>query len=136
MNMRHEFVESAPEHLEDGCLYISLKYSTALHNCCCGCGNEVVTELSPNNWKLTQNGGQISLRPSIGNWDFPCQSHYWITDSKVRWAERWSKDQIDAGRLSEKTADEKLYGEWRKQVSTSLFGSLYSRLRSIFKRIK
>ena len=28
----------------------------------------------------------MSLVPSIGNWSLPCQSHYWITDNRVRFA--------------------------------------------------
>jgi len=30
--------------------------------------------------------GVVSLAPSIGNWSFPCNSHYWITGNEVRWA--------------------------------------------------
>jgi hypothetical protein len=35
------------------------------------------------------DGKTISLDPSIGNWSFPCQSHYWITSSEVRWVPKW-----------------------------------------------
>jgi hypothetical protein len=38
----------------------------------------------------------VSLDPSIGNWSFPCRSHYWIRNNKVRWAENWSQARIDA----------------------------------------
>jgi hypothetical protein len=40
--LRPEFVEFIPEQLEDGVLYISHRYGTALHLCCCGCCSEVV----------------------------------------------------------------------------------------------
>ena len=81
--MNHKFVEFIPDNLEEGVIYVSLQYTTAIHKCVCGCGNEVVTPLSPNDWQLTFNGESISLSPSIGNWNFKCQSHYWIVNNKV-----------------------------------------------------
>lgn len=89
MNVQHKFVEFIPEELEEGVVYISLHYCTAIHKCVCGCGNEVVTPISPGDWRLTFDGKTISLYPSIGNWNFKCKSHYWITNSKVRLASKW-----------------------------------------------
>lgn len=99
--LTHEFVESAPANLEDGKLYVSITYATVLHKCCCGCRNEVVTPLSPTDWRVTFDGESISLYPSIGNWGLPCGSHYWIDRNKVRWAGRWSPDQIEEGRAAD-----------------------------------
>ena len=31
------------------------------------------------------NGKEISLTPSIGNYEFPCQSHYFIRHNRVEW---------------------------------------------------
>jgi len=45
--LKHEFVEFIPEDLEQGTLYISIRYKTGTHLCCCGCGNIVVTPFSP-----------------------------------------------------------------------------------------
>lgn len=84
--LQAEFVEFIPEQLEAGKLYISYQYSTAVHLCCCGCGLEVVTPLNHAKWYLTQSNGLVSLCPSIGNWSFPCQSHYWIVKNRVYWA--------------------------------------------------
>ncbi len=84
--IKHEFVEFIPDDLEDNTIYISMEYATAIHKCSCGCQNKVVTPLSPRDWKLTYDGETISLHPSIGNWCFPCRSHYWIRNSKVEWA--------------------------------------------------
>lgn len=94
--MRHNFVEYLPEPLEDGVLYISIYFSTVVHLCCCGCGSEVVTPLSPDGWQLTYDGKSISIYPSIGNWSLPCQSHYWIRNGEVQWARQWSQEEIDA----------------------------------------
>ena len=38
------------------------------------------------------------LSPSIGNWNFECKSHYWITKNKVRFARHRSDWEIKAGR--------------------------------------
>lgn len=80
------FVEFIPEPLCEGVLYISRRYSTASHLCCCGCGLEVVTPLNPAKWRLIERDGDVSLAPSIGNWGFPCKSHYWIAGNQVQWA--------------------------------------------------
>ena len=82
--MQHKFVEFIPDVIEEGVLYISIEYCTAIHKCVCGCGNEVVTPLSPTDWELTFNGKTVSLDPSIGNWSFKCQSHYWIAKNSIR----------------------------------------------------
>lgn len=99
-----EFVNSVPEKLESQTLYVSMDYATAVHKCCCGCGREVVTPLSPTDWKLIYDGVSVSLSPSIGNWSFDCQSHYWIVENTVRWAGQWSKEQIAAGRTNDRRA--------------------------------
>jgi Family of unknown function (DUF6527) len=96
LQLRPEFVEFIPERLESGVLYISRRYSTASHQCCCGCGMEVVTPLNPAKWHLTEHAGVVSLVPSIGNWSFPCKSHYWITGNHVQWAGAMSPGMIVA----------------------------------------
>jgi hypothetical protein len=99
--LAYEFVDYIPEDIKERTLYVSLKYATVVHKCCCGCGREVVTPLSPTAWRVTFDGVSISLHPSIGSWSLPCQSHYWIERNVVRWAPPWSKAQIEAGRASE-----------------------------------
>jgi hypothetical protein len=96
--LTHQFGEYVPSVLADSVLYISLPYRTAVHLCPCGCGNKVVTPISPADWQLTWDGETISLSPSIGNWGFPCRSHYWITSSQIRWASQWSDSRAVAGR--------------------------------------
>jgi hypothetical protein len=119
-DLTYEFVGNAPEDLKDGVLYVSIKYASAIHKCCCGCGNEVVTPLSPVEWSLIFDGESVSLEPSIGNWDFPCRSHYWIIRNEVRTASPWSQEKIEAGRAQEKEAmkqhhDRKTLGEKNKR---------------------
>ena len=45
--LKHEFVEFIPDELEQGKIYISIRFATASHLCLCGCGNKVVTPIRP-----------------------------------------------------------------------------------------
>ena len=112
----HEFVKFIPDQMEDGVVYVTIEYATAVHRCCCGCGSEVVTNFSPTDWKLIFDGETISLDPSIGNWSFPCQSHYFIWLNKVVWAGKWSPEQIAAGRERDR-ARKTAYFEYADSVS-------------------
>lgn len=107
--VRPECVEFIPSALEDGVLYISVEYATAVHLCCCGCRSKVVTPLSRADWALIFEGDVVSLRPSIGNWSFPCQSHYWISQNQVRWASEMTPAQIEAGRRRDRERTERYF---------------------------
>jgi hypothetical protein len=109
MKITHKFVEFIPEQIEEGVLYISIEYCTAVHKCICGCGNEVVTPLSPTGWELTFNGKSVSLNPSIGNWNFECKSHYFISRNIIRHARRWDDWKIEEGRKEDKLKKEKYF---------------------------
>jgi len=102
--LKPEFAEFIPEELKEHTLYVAAKYRTVVHLCCCGCGRKVVTPLSPASWKLTFDGASITLYPSVGNWNLPCQSHYLIEKNRVIWATRWTSNQIQAGRAREERA--------------------------------
>lgn len=82
--LRPTYAEYMPADLDPGILYISLQYATAVHLCACGCGSKVVTPLAPSGWTMTFDG-TVTLRPSIGNGQFPCRSHYLITHDAISW---------------------------------------------------
>lgn len=92
-------VQYMPANLEPGILYVAREFKAAAHLCACGCGSIVRTPL--NRWTLVETEHGPSLDPSIGNWQEPCQSHYWIEHGEVRWAPKWSSSQIEAGRRQE-----------------------------------
>jgi len=106
-----KFVKSIPEKLEVGVLYVSIEYATTIHKCCCGCGTEVVTPLTPTDWRLIFDGDSVSLYPSIGNWSFPCRSHYWIENNKVIWSWKWTQQEIDEGRTLDAMVKQKYYSQ-------------------------
>lgn len=109
--LRHKFIELRPPKLEEGVLYISVEYCSAIHKCACGCGNEVVTPLSPTGWQLTFDGRSVSLYPSIGNWNFDCKSHYWITKNEIHHADTWTEKQIHLGRTKDRELKDRFYNE-------------------------
>lgn len=115
MNLSHRFVEFIPENIDEGILYISVKYCTAIHKCVCGCGNEVVTPLSPTDWEFTFNGETISLSPSIGNWNFECRSHYWIRNNRIVHSRSWSREEVDFGRKNDQKKKKRFFSKKNKE---------------------
>jgi hypothetical protein len=79
-----EFVEFIPDKLEDGVIYVSLKYGVAIHLCACGCKERTVTPLGSSGWNFSYNGA-VTLQPSISNYQ-TCRAHYFIENNTVRWA--------------------------------------------------
>ena len=72
----------------------------AAHLCACGCGREVITPLPPAQWVLTFDG-TVSLQPSVGNWAFPCRSHYVIDRGTIRWARGFNREEVQRNRESD-----------------------------------
>jgi hypothetical protein len=132
-----EFVELVPPKLKEGVLYISMLYGSVIHECCCGCGEKVVTPLGPTDWKLTYDGETISLYPSVGSWSFRCQSHYWIQDSQVRWAPRMSRDEINSLQAGERVVRDRYYNARQTQstpaVSEGKPQDFWSKVRALLR---
>ncbi len=122
----HAFVDTVPAVLQAGVIYVSLLYATAVHLCACGCGAEVVTPLSPTDWQVAYDGGTLSLlggddavsrAGSIGNWSFPCRSHYVIRRGYVHWCKPWTAEAVVAGRAADGRAKRKQFTAMRATVS-------------------
>ncbi len=116
IHFRPQFVESVPERLEAGVVYVSMELATAIHLCACGCGQEVITPFSPTDWKLCFDGEHVSLDPSIGNWSFPCRSHYWIHGGNVRWSTAWSEEKVESGRAYDRERKSAYFDEPKKPI--------------------
>jgi hypothetical protein len=108
-----KFVEYIPDVMEEGVLYISVPYATASHKCACGCGQRVVTPIKPTDWTLGWNGEEVSLDPSIGNWSFPCQSHYWIRKNRILWSRQLSDAEIRMVRERDQRRKHSYFGRRR-----------------------
>lgn len=84
---RVERVKYIPRPLEHGVLYISEEYEASSHLCACGCGLEVFLPLNdPRGWMLAWEDDLPTLSPSIGNYQIPCRTHYFIQRGQVVWA--------------------------------------------------
>ncbi len=100
------FIKYIPEELAPGVLYVSMEYATVVHLCACGCGEKVVTPLSPTDWNLHYDGRNITLSPSIGNFEFNCMSHYYIRNNRIAWCE-------DKDRKKKKSRKRKWWHLWK-----------------------
>src|SRR5262245_59039589 len=94
-------VRYMPKELESGILYVAEEFDVAGHLCACGCRNKVITPLGPTDWTFVDAPRGPSLRPSIGNWQLPCKSHYWIDGGRIEWSDGWSREKVERGRLAE-----------------------------------
>lgn len=86
VNIVPEYVDLMPDYdkMQEAVLYISEEREIAIHKCLCGCGNETVTPLGGGeNWEIVKGNGTVSLIGSVGNFNFPCKSHYIITANKA-----------------------------------------------------
>lgn len=134
-SIEHEFVEYVPSELAEGILFVSIPYATAVHRCACGCGNKVVTPITPADWQLLFDGDTVSLAPSIGNWGFPCRSHYWIKRDVVRWSDAWSDEQVAAGRQRDDRGREAYFAQ-REGTKAGLAASVSRPVRHRLNRLR
>lgn len=104
------------------------------NNCCCGGGTKIVTPLKPGRWRLEETGNLVSIDPSIGNWSAACQSHYWITKNRIKWAHAFTPAEIAANRASDGRARQKAYAE-RLSAERGFWGRLWDRIKAIWEAI-
>jgi len=126
-------VRLVPPVLESGVLYVSEEFEVAGHLCACGCGNKVMVPLGETDWSFEDAHGGPTLRPSIGSWQLPCQSHYWISAGRIRWASKWTPEQIESGRRAEEER-RTAYFEARKVRRTGVLGRLWQWIVALVRR--
>lgn len=143
--LEHCYVEFIPKNLDEGIVYISTRFKTASHLCCCGCGQKVVTPLNPAQWSLTDHGSTVSLAPSIGLGTLPCRSHYWIRRSRVMWCRSMTVTQTARAQRADRYASQVYTGErlpptppvipptLPKASSSSLWGEIIEWVRSFWR---
>ncbi len=132
--LKPQYVELMPKVLEGGVLYISQKYATAVHKCCCGCGEKVVTPLKPTEWSLSVTQGAVTLYPSIGNWSFGCRSHYWIRNNRVVWAGDMANVEIERNRRRDRTAKQEYFAQVNAQRNQAPCSSTEKWLPRVWRR--
>lgn len=127
--IRPVYVESFPNTLEESVIYISRRFRTACHLCCCGCGIKIVTPLRQTEYSLADNNGRISLYPSVGNWNHPCRSHYVIRQGQVFPAGDMTRSEIDRGRARDQDEKRAYYGKTVPDQTTSFWNWVKGWLR-------
>jgi hypothetical protein len=115
MKIRVEHVYYMPKELKPGVLYVSVEFGAAVHLCPCGCGSRVNTPLGPTDWKLEETAIGPTLRPSVGNWQETCKSHYWIYRGEIRWSDKWTSEDIKSGREYEEARSRAHYDDLNHQ---------------------
>lgn len=136
--LRGPFAECSaniPKELDEGILYISRRFRTASHLCCCGCGQRVVTPLNPAKWRLVDHGATVSLSPSIGLGALPCRSHYWIKRSHIDWHPEMTDLETQRARRADEYASQVYTGERlpSRPPTPSLWRRVIGWFRSVFR---
>jgi hypothetical protein len=126
-----ERVYYVPKALEPGVLYVSEEFNAAVHLCACGCGSKVSTPLGPTEWAFNETPTGPTLTPSVGNWQLPCKSHYFIRGGKVVWSAPWTPEQVAAGRNSEERRRRAYYDALDRKRGGRL-GQLWRWIKSWF----
>ena len=111
MRIELQRVDYMPKDLQRGVLYFAEEFGAAAHLCACGCGSKIRTPLGPTEWSLSVGPKGVSLHPSVGNWQRPCRSHYWIQDGEVVWSGVWTDEQVQAGRAREDARRDAYFAE-------------------------
>ncbi len=124
-------VHYIPKFLEPGVLYVSEEFGAALHLCACGCGLKVSTPIGPTDWAIEETPAGPTLEPSVGNWQLPCKSHYFIREGRILWAGAWTPKQITAGRQAEEQRH-RAYFEDRAHKRGSLLQRAWRWIKNLF----
>ena len=134
MRIELQRVRYIPKELKAGVLYVAEEFGAAAHLCPCGCGCKVRTPLGPAEWTLEVTDLGPSLRPSIGNWQYPCRSHYWIAQGQVLWSKDWTTEQVAAGRRAEEDRRQVYFNRLDQRHTVSLVKRVWRWIKSRFRR--
>jgi hypothetical protein len=124
-------VEFIPKALDEGILYVSQRFKVAAHLCPCGCSTKIVTPLGPCEWSFSEKKAKPTLYPSIGNWQIPCRSHYWIKSGQIEWSYPWPEEKIQTERNEEQARRELYYQKKANYGKTSLWKRIKSSILNI-----
>lgn len=130
INIELQRVEFIPKVLESEILYVSERFKVAAHLCPCGCGTKIVTPLGACEWSFSVKRRRPTLDPSIGNWQIPCRSHYWIRNGRIEWSHAWTEEEVQTGRNKEQARRELYYQEKNSQKP-----SVWKRLKKWISKI-
>lgn len=106
--------------MEPGVVFHSEEFELAGLLCACGCGHRI-TLLVPDSHEIIDQAGWATVRPSIGVFDAPCKSHFFIHNGNVAWMPAFSGSQaasIMQAQIARHVArDHKPLSLWRRLVA-------------------
>lgn len=129
MRIRLQRVDFMPKELQPGILYYAEEFGAAAHLCACGCGSKIRTPIDESEWSLEDAVDGPSLYPSVGNWQKPCRSHYFIRNGGILWCDQWTEKEIKAGRRLE---HQRRVAAVKKNNSQNKRGGFWEWLRHLF----
>ena len=80
----------------------------------------------------------MSICPSIGNWSYPCQSHYFIKNNQIVWAEAYTAASIRRVQANDRRALDNYITSKNSapQSSSGLTQRFFASLRAFAKAIE
>lgn len=129
------FVDAIPDDITDGRLYVSMHYGTAVHQCQCGCGGEVVTPFTPTDWKLIFDGETVTLHPSISNSTSGCGAHYFIDRNTIRWCRKLKPSEMADRQRRDRLAKTAHFEAPAPTARTGWLPHLATRMKSVLRRL-
>lgn len=118
MKYRYQRVARTPGVLTKGVVYHSEDFELAALLCACGCGHRI-NLLVPDSHEVSDDGGFATVTPSIGVFDAPCLSHFWITAGAVTMLPAFSQSSASAimrRQITRHVATESVRAAWWRRA--------------------
>jgi len=135
MKYRYELVGRIPAPMREGVIYHTEEFELAGLLCACGCGHRI-TLLVPDSHQVWEEGGYATIRPSIGVFDAPCKSHYFINAGSVQWLPAFTGTQaakIMQAQIARHVSRDAKPASWLQRAKAAALG-LLTKLRAVISR--
>lgn len=124
MRYRYELVERIPRQMAEAVVYHTEEFELAGLLCACGCGHRI-TLLVPDSHEVWDDGGYVTISPSVGVLDAPCKSHFFITRGNVEMLPAFTVAHASAimqAQIARHTARDAKPIPWWLRTKTALLG--------------
>lgn len=131
MKYRYRLVERIPNILQEGIVYHTEEFELAGLLCACGCGHRI-TLLVPDSHRVSDERGYATIWPSIGVFDAPCKSHYFINAGEIQWRPAFSASQVSnimQAQIARHVARDTASASWLARIKAAAT-RLIARIRS------
>ena len=134
MRYQYESVERIPREMADSVVYHTEEFELAGLLCACGCGHRV-TLLVPDSHQVWNEGGYATVSPSVGVFDAPCKSHFFIRCGNVKMLPAFTAahaGEIMRAQVARHVARDARPVPWRLRAKTAILGWLGKIWNSLF----